>query len=138
MHREVSIHQEVLCPGVFPFPLHESTEFMVCSGRIPSLKTIASLGVGALLLGGLMLDGRAQEPEQPTIQKAMRSSQLLGDWLGTWRGTVRNHLPDGVPNEFEMELTIAPTDSPNELQSTNSVRVLSDRQSVESIASLER
>ncbi|MEI8214063.1 MAG: hypothetical protein WCI02_18070 [Planctomycetota bacterium] len=89
---------------------------MVRFGRFTLLKTLVSLGVGAVILGGLMLDVRAQEPEQPTIHKAMRSSQLPGDWIGTWRGTVRNFRPDGEPNAFEMELTIAPTGSSNELQ----------------------
>ena len=74
--------------------------------------------------GGCPELGTAQEPEQPTIQRASPASQsknststgFPGDWFGTWKGTVRNQKPNGASSEFQMELTIAATESENEWQ----------------------
>lgn len=78
------------------------------------------------LLGwvGVSEFGAAQEPEQPTIQRASPTSQANPstskgfpiEWFGTWKGTVRSQKPNGASHEFQMELTIAATDTENEWQ----------------------
>lgn len=58
----------------------------------------------------------AQEPEQPTAQRAGVRALLPTAWHGVWAGTVTQTRADGSSMQFEMRLTIAPTDDPKALQ----------------------
>ena len=80
--------------------------------------SMSIVGAFLLLLTGLGSFLIGQEPEAPTVEKASKSKQFPLEWIGKWRGQVTGQSPSGKDRKFQMELTVAPTDTPDRFQWT--------------------